>query len=642
MDSLSVTGDIKTFLANETRKSVNANTITRKSLDSIYTTASNYDMTLQEFIEAYPREAVKIAEEELNEWTRVMAEAALTGVIIVDSNGSSSEVAVTRDITDLLKTRVRSAQQTVEEVRRYAMTVVPEGESRRNQVVKALYAQAVYQGNTRALAYLIDRVDGRVTETTQQQFDYGNAYSVYKIVNYLFKEQLEVLNSGPGTKIVCCSRRAGKTMLAAAVLLINCLKEPNTECMYIGKTMELAEKLLVQKIDQLVDDLQLTDTNGKRLNWKKFENGSSILIRGLSNTKDPDMIRGQKAKIIVIDEFFHMVEDGLLEYMIQEVLEPMQMDYANDYTMLYIGTPPKVKGTYGEKLWKEAKYAKFHWTFKHNPYPKGQDKVAFVESKLKEKGLDWSSPYARREYLGEFVYDEDALLYPVYHTYNPDTFEPDMEITSVYCGIDYGVSDCNALVGVAWDDKHRCGFVFFESKYNRLQIDQDMSMLEHLKKEVRSLWAVALDFFSSMPIEEANRRIRWSADSSDQQLTQELMYNVAIPDAKVRLDIVNAHKTDKTIMNDKIRDLLRTGNLLLPDNSKIVVECDKTILKRADNGAILQDVDDDYYHPDLLPALRYALWDAIGLETTEQADIPFETFMQHDNTTATDTMRSYN
>ena len=616
---LSLTTDIRSFLLAKPRESISSKALTRKPLDDMYSTAEALGLSLYELIQQQPMECIKAAEHDVAEWTRVMSEAALTGTIVVaDAEGGSNVVKVNRQITDLLKTRVTQAHTTLESIMNYALSVTSKGTLRKDQVIQTLYNQAIVKGNVKALTYLIDRIEGRVGDANDKKYDYSNAYNVYKIVSAMFAKQLDVLNSGHGSKIVCCSRRAGKTVLAASTILINCLSQPNTTCMYIGKTMELAEDLLHKTMDQMIDDLQLVDSSGKRLNYKKFDNGSDIIVRGLSNTKDPDMIRGQKAKVVIIDEFFHMVEDGLLEYMIKEVLEPMQMDYANEYITMFIGTPPKVKGTYGEKMWVESTIPHFHWTYEDNPYPKGQDKRAFVEAKLQEKGLDWSSPYAQREYLGQFAYDEDALLYPVFHTYNPETYEPLFNVTSIYCGIDYGVSDSNAVVAVAWDDEMRQGFVFFESKNNRLQVDASMSMLDHLKREVKILWDMALDFFPSYNAVEANKRIYWSADSSDQQLTQELMYNIRVRgDDKLKLNIVNAHKVDKSIMQDKIRDLLRTGDLLLPSGSKIEAECEKTILKRLDNGSILPEVDDKYYHPDLLPALRYALWDAVGMEVVK-------------------------
>ena len=80
----------------------------------------------------------------------------------------------------------------------------------------------------------------------------------------------------------------------------------------------------------------------------------------------------------------------------------------------------------------------------------------------------------------------------------------------------------------------------------------------------------------------------------------------------LRLNIQNAHKTEKVIMQDKIKDLLRTAGLLLIEGGKTAEECDKTVLKRGPNGEVLPEVDNKVYHPDLLPAMRYALVNVLG------------------------------
>jgi hypothetical protein len=643
MSKLSLTNDIREFLLQNARQTVTSEELARNPLEDIYKLAAEHNMALYELIQLYPNQVVRAAEKDVSDWTQIMAEAALTGYIVTESGNTK----VNKNISDLIKYRVEVAKQTLDTVTTYAFSATAEGTLKKDQLIQTLYKHAIIKGNTRALMYLVDRVDGRVTETKTLGFDYDNAYNVYQTVHCMFDKQLQVLNSGCGTKIVCCSRRAGKTTLAGALILIECLRMPNTTCIYIGKTMELAESLLYEAMNLIVDICHLKNGKGERLNFKKFDNGSKILIRGLSNTKDPDMIRGQKAKVIVIDEFFHMTEDGLLEYMITEVLEPMQMDFASDHTMLLIGTPPKVKGTYGEKMWLSERYMNFRWTFRDNPFPIGQDKEAYVEAKLKEKGLDWNSPYAQREYGGQFAYDEDALLYPIFSVYDPESYVPNLHVTSVYCGIDYGVSDCNAVIGVAWDNDSRRGFVFFESKFNRLQVDKTISMLEHLKREVKYLWEMSFDFFPSFDMKEANKRILWDADSSDQQLTQELMFNVRHrEDPTLKLQIDDAHKTDKILMQDKIRDLLRSGALLLPIGSKTVQECEKTIMKRDDKGNILADVDEKYYHPDLLPALRYAMWNAVGMEVQNEKqgiDFTHDVYgvFDHDNTEALEAIEKH-
>ena len=68
------------------------------------------------------------------------------------------------------------------------------------------------------------------------------------------------------------------------------------------------------------------------------------------------------------------------------------------------------------------------------------------------------------------------------------------------------------------------------------------------------------------------------------------------------------------IMFDRIRDLLRRGDMLIMKWSKCEQELQSTILKRGPNGEVYSEVDDKVYHPDLLPAMRYALWNVLGVK----------------------------
>lgn len=582
------------------------------TIQSVVQNAIDAGLTLADYVKRDPDKAVKEAEASLNEWLNMQASAAIEGCI----KTPAGEFTLNKNTVRLIMDRVDRAQKQLDMVNEIAFTAFKDGNRRRDQLIKVLYNKAINKGDMRAITYLFDRVDGRPGEAKTVDLDYDNAFNVYQIIHYLFDKQLEVLNSGVGTKLVCCSRRAGKTTMLVAAAIIECLRKPNTSCIYIGTTQEQTELLIDSTFNQLVDDLKLRDRKGKRLNWRKFDNGSMLLVRGLSSTKDFDIIRGHKGKVIVIDEFFHM-KDHLLYYLVNEVLKPMQMDYADEFKFICAGTPPSVKGTYGETAWKTWEVPHFMWTFRDNPHPKSAElKVEYVENVLKEMGLDWMSPFARREYNCEWVYDDDLLLYPDYHCYDPREAVPQFHIDMVLFGLDYGVSDNDTLIGLAWDTANRRGYQFFESKFNRLDIkDRTISQLEFLRGEVERAWDMAFDFFPSYDLREANKRILWDADDNDQHITDDLNKNVRCRrDNTLRLNIQNAHKTDRVIMYDKIRDLLRTAGLLLIKGSKTAEECDKTVLKRGPNGQVYPEVDLKAYHPDLLPAMRYALWNVIGYE----------------------------
>lgn len=590
-----------------------------EGLDSIYEIAAAHHVPVFEFVQKDPEYAIMCVEMSYAKWTNVMTQAALTGTIATEDGN----VAVSKNQVKVLELRIKQARYELDYITDIAMSCCTEGK-KRDHLLRTLYMNAVMHRDTRALIYLIDRVDGRPAESRVAELSYDNAYNIYMILHTLFDKQLNVLNAGNGTILVCCSRRAGKTHMLVACLLIECMRRPNTKCIYIGETMELSEGLIDSAANEIVEKCHLQDKKGKRFNWRRMDNGSEILVRGLSNTKDPDQIRGNKAKVIVIDEFFHLKSD-LLEYLQREVLQPMQMDYADDYKFLCAGTPPQVKNTYGEMAWKTWEVPHFTWTWRDNPHPVDvAAREAYVEQVLEEKGLTWDSPFARREYLGEWAYDDDLILYPNFKVYDPQEGIPAWKISRIFFGLDYGCSDNDAVIGIAWSDDEGKGYQFFECKFNRLDIgDYKISQLEYLKMQVKKAWLQALEFFgpfnSVEEAKQANKRILWDADDNDQHVTQELGLNVNFKDddyeflEHLTMQIANAHKTDKKIMWDKIDELMRTGRLLFLKGSKIVKECESTILLRGPNGEIYSEIDEKVFHPDLLPCMRYAMWNAVGI-----------------------------
>ena len=585
-----------------------------EGLDSIYEIASANHLPLLQFIAEDPEYAVMVVEMSYAKWTNVMTQAALTGCLTTEEGN----VSITKNQIHALELRIKQAKYELDLVTDYAVSMSGEGK-KRDHLLRTLYMNAVMHRDTKAIIYLIDRLDGRPGEARVAELSYDNAYNIYMILHTLFDKQLNVLNAGNGTILVCCSRRAGKTHMLVACLLIECMRRPNTTCIYIGETMELSEGLIDAAANEIVEACHLQDKRGKRFNWRRMDNGSQILVRGLSNTKDPDQIRGNKAKVIVIDEFFHL-KSNLLEYLQREVLQPMQMDYADDYKFLCAGTPPQIKGTYGEMAWKTWEVPHFSWTWRDNPHPVNVEaREVYVEQAIAEKGLTWDTPFVRREYNGEWAYDDDLVLYPNYKVYDPAEGIPQWPISRVFFGIDYGVSDSDAIVGFAWSDDEGKGYELFECKFNRLDIkDRTISQLEYLKMQVMEAWERALNCFrvdDPESAKQANKRILGDADDNDQHLTEELSIDCKFNDntyGNISLQIANAHKTDKKIMWDKIDEKMRKGELLIMKGGKLEHECISTILLRGPNGEIYNEIDESAFHPDLLPAMRYCLWNVLG------------------------------
>ena len=574
-------------------------------LSSIHAVALERGKTLQDYIYDDPEKALMTAQLIHGNWETVLTNAALTGAI----NGQK----ISREGVKLIERAVMNSRNDIDTVQMIMAAGSPD-ELNKDRVMMAMLNKAL-QGNIKAMQYMIDRVEGRAGETKEASLDFDHMLPVYLILHSLFGKQLEVINAGPGTKMCCCGRKAGKTHLLAAILLLAALRRKNHTVMYISQTKEFGEKYVIgPALNELIAICDLRTSKNEKLNWRRLENGSRILIRGLSNTKDPDAIRGPNAGTIVIDEFFHL-NDDLLEYLYDEVLGPMSLVYGTNYEVVLVGTPPRTRGTFGEKCWTELNVPKFHWTGYDNPYIKDFD--AYVQKKCDEKGIDINHPYIRREYFGEWKYDEDALLYPIYYTWN-DEVPPTINIDCITIGLDYGTSANDAIIAVAWDKTNRKGFIFYEIKFSRLTCPPEMTQLKYLEKCCKELWEYSLDFFHHLDPIEANRRVIWSADTTDGHVTDDFRVNLQCRYPELRMNIGNAHKLGKIQMQDKIRDLFRTANLLVPEGGPTERELKMTILKRDAKGNLMLDIDDKAYHPDLLPALRYAMWEVIGEEITRK------------------------
>jgi hypothetical protein len=604
-----LTHDLKSYLQSADSAIVSPIDIEHaeeSALQSMYTVASNNRMSLQQYVTTFPKQALFLAERSVARWNDTLMEAITSGFVRSDFG----KTRVNKFITDLFKLRLEQANRELQEVKQYLATT---SENKGERLINVMFKQAE-AGNVQAAKYLWDRLDGKIgdVKATTDEFDVYQL-NIYRILHSLFDKQLQIINAGTGTKVICCSRRAGKSHVAVAAIEMAKMLTPNTKCLYISKTQKYAEKIYGAAAEQMISDLNLKDPKGNRYKWKgQLDNGSETVLRGLTNTKDPDSLRGFKFEIVIIDEFFHLSSD-LLKYLQDEVLEPMQMDYADTYKMLLMGTPPKDRKSYGETVWQNTpSHNKFFWTWEDNPFiSNGQ---AYLDKLFKDKGIDPNSAFARREYGGQWVYETDFLLYPVYYTFNPDISLPPFNISKVTFGVDYGTSDQTSIIGVAWDTDNVRGYVFYEDKFNIMSTG-DKSIIQYLKESAKRAWRQALDFFPTMDWRERNKRIVWFADCNGmaQSISQELNRGVRFSEfPDLNIQIVDATRTNARIMQDKIRDLFRTSALLLPENGLTAIECELVSYMRDANGNPMSEIDHKTFHPELLTSLRYAMFDLVG------------------------------
>ena len=411
-------------------------------------------------------------------------------------------------------------------------------------------------------------------------------FALYKLNEDYFQEQRDVLVEINHSKkiLVCCSRRAGKSYFCAGAIVKSALKNPGSRIIYINLTFKNAVKQIWDNVIKASEAVGLQiDKSSKNDGEIEWVNGSSLRIKGNSNNAEADTLRGEsKVSLVVIDEAFHQKN---MEYAINEVIMPFLADLGDKATILCTGTPPRIPHTYMEKLWSNDKtWRHYHWTAENNPHIPNFEK--FIEEVCEAKGLTKDAPFIQREYYGVIgAYDTEAMVFKNYQTYTelPTSFTANR----IAIGCDWGFSDYNSIITVAYNTQSGEAYVIEEKKFNKATVSEIIT-------EVKKSYETAKNRFG---IDD----IQILCDTNEQSITYELYANQHLP-------AYNAYKYDKASAIAQLSDWLRSGKIKVNANDIYLKdEFERTLYKRdEDDDSILPEIDDDIFHPDAIMALLYA------------------------------------
>ena len=447
---------------------------------------------------------------------------------------------------------------------------------------------------------ILDKLD----EQHQKEMANDIEFIQYKLFKQFFKEQREVLYEINHSKRIaaCCSRRAGKTDLCSGAINIASMI-PNTRIIYVNLTYTNA---LTQIFDNTVERSEksgLVIANSSKSSGEiEWANGSSLRICGNSNKSEIDKLRGEKkVSLVIIDEFFHQRN---MEYAINEVIGPLMLDISNP-TLLCLGTPPRIPKTYGERVWTTEKgWKKFHWTAEENPYIPNYEE--FIEELCKNKGITKDAPFIQREYYGVIgAYDKEAMVMKDYKTYSKDApldFVPE----KVAIGIDWGFSDNNAIISLAYNNEK--ARVIEERKFNRASASE-------IIKQVQEVYSNSKKFLIENNKNANIADVSLYCDTNAKELVYEL-YSVQ------KLPAYCAYKYNKQLAISQMSEFCRTGQIVVPEDGILSDEFDRILYKRDDEDNILPEIDEDLYHGDAFYALLYSvrqMWFDTGHELGGQA-----------------------
>lgn len=455
-------------------------------------------------------------------------------------------------------------------------------EARENPTGKAGMLLAGSMFNEQLLA----KLDEATTRAMRQDLDFTR----YRLRSTLFDKQIAVYDDNESEEvIIICSRRAGKTELNARLLLKACV-ENDTPCLYINLTFTNAITQEYGLCHDLAVEYGLGIGKGTSISDGiiNFENGSSITFRGNATNAEAEKHRGNKYKVIIIDETGHQRN---LKYLIEDVLSPLQKDFVH-HQIFYTGTPPRVPHHYSEYLWNRKDIKRYSWTMKDNPYiPNAEEEI---RKEAEKRGMGTDNSYIQREYLGVMgAYDTESQVYKgyqVYETIPEENFIP----TDIFMGVDWGGNANNAIALIIADRYSKKGFAELEFKKNDMCTTDICNKIIELRK-------LAIDYAKSKNKDFNEHDCIIIPDTNEPNTIYELQKIYHLP------NVQKPYKHDMMWGVHQLQELTRAGIIKIKKGGQIEDEFQQILFKRDDDtGIILNEFDDDLYHGDLEAALRYA------------------------------------
>ena len=321
--------------------------------------------------------------------------------------------------------------------------------------------------------------------------------------NSLHPFQKEFLISPKKKKLARCSRRAGKTHLAAVGLISAAVNNDNLLVPYITLSIKNARRIVWTTLREIERQYAFGMEFLENSLTVRFPNGSQIIMGGCQDANEIEKFRGPKYALAVIDEA-QSIKSSTLATLIDDILEPASLDL--DGSIWMFGTPAaSAAGFYydcnnlGKSPWESHA-----WTLMDNPHlPGAQD---WLDRKIVENRWSVTDATYRREYKGEWVRDENSLVYQFNKIRNLAEELPDVE-WHYALGIDLGFIDSTAFVVICWSDIHPETYVLEVSKFTHLTSDDIGKKIRWLDNEYEFERIVAdTGGLGKMVVEEMSKR----------------------------------------------------------------------------------------------------------------------------------------
>ena len=358
------------------------------------------------------------------------------------------------------------------------------------------------------------------------------------------------------------ARRIGGSYFLAVLCIEKCLQKPGAQVKYAAPTAKAVRKIISPNIRKILNDCP-KDLRPKfsllEGEWQ-FPNGSALAIAGCDGGQYENL-RGTEADFICLDEVGFMAE---LDYILTDVLMPQVQD--TDGLILMTSTPPRSPAHESYKIAMAHKESgRYHLsTVWDNPRRTKAQHDAFFQQMAEAKGIGleefYSSTTFRREYLGEFIADEERSVIPEWsqalekHLTKP-LLRP--QFCDKYVSLDIGWKDGMAALFAYWD--YRNARLVIEDEYLSFkQTSKDVT--EAIKAKEIELWPGEKPY-----LRIADNNLQTIADINSHGLT-----------------FIPTRKDDKELQVNNLREWIRSYKIFIhPRCRRLITQLGSTIWNRA-------------------------------------------------------------
>lgn len=323
-------------------------------------------------------------------------------------------------------------------------------------------------------------------------------------------------------------RRRGKSHYLIRRALEAAQSEPTSINPYILPTAKSARLVIWPLVKRLTakhyPDAKLDET----LMTVTMPAGGVLVVGGCECTAHVGRWFGMPFRRATIDECGNF-PDAVLRLLIDEAIEPSLLDFGGD--LVLSGNPGLVLQGY----WFECTGPRridqtplYTGDARNNPHLK-QDPTAYFESVKQRHGWTDASPTFQRQYLGEWVEDEGALVFPLVHGRNTGLGEalPGKSANGgalppatwrFVIGVDVGVVDATAIAVVGAHPLDNREYVVSTEKHERWITGQLAERLRELRKTYPNA-PIVLDTggMGKLHAEELSRRFAINVQAAEKR-----------------------------------------------------------------------------------------------------------------------------